>query len=162
VFEHAVILLVEDLEEDILLVRRAFAGASFDNLLHVVRDGEEAIDYLEGHGHYSNREEYPLPQLILLDLKMPKIDGFDVLAWLRQQPGLRAIPVVVLTSYNHSRDVDRAYALGASSFLIKPLDFQQHTHHTKLLHDFWMMTPKIPQIFRPVLVDPGPNPQQGP
>ena len=159
--EQTVILLVEDLEDDVLLIRRAFAGAFIDNPLHVVRDGEEALDYLQGRGRYSNREEYPLPHLILLDLKMPKMDGFDVLTWMRQQSGIQAIPVVVLTSSDHIKDVNRAYALGARSFLVKPLDFQQYTQLTKLLHEFWMMTSKIPDVSRPPL-DPAPNPQPKP
>src|ERR1700674_4968478 len=96
--DQALILLVEDREDDVLLVRRAFAKANVLNPMQVVRDGREAIAYLKGEGKYSNRAEYPLPELLLLDLKMPGTDGFDVLKWMRQQPGLKALRVVVLTS----------------------------------------------------------------
>src|SRR5229473_2661647 len=87
--EEAVILLAEDREDEVLLLRHAFAKAGFLNPLQVVPNGEEAIHYLQGEGKYANRDEYPLPALVLLDLKMPRKDGFEVLQWIRQQPGLR-------------------------------------------------------------------------
>src|SRR2546426_3282265 len=111
--DQAVILLAEDSETDILLTRRAFAKAKLLNPLHVVRDGVEAIAYLKGDGQYSNRDEYPLPDLLLLDLKMPHKNGLEVLDWIRQQPSLRALRVVVLTSSDQARDVNMAYQLGA-------------------------------------------------
>src|SRR5262245_6778938 len=104
--EQAVILLVEDREDDILLVRKSFEKGGINNPFQVVRDGEEAIQYLAGEGRYSNRAEYPLPDLILLDLKMPRVDGFEVLMWIRRQPGFGSIPVVVLTSSDAIRDVN--------------------------------------------------------
>src|SRR5258705_12172576 len=116
--EHAVILLAEDREDDILLVQRAFAKGEIANPLFVVRDGDEAICYLSGIGKYGNRAEYPLPDLLLLDLKMPRTDGFEVLRWVRQQPGLSALRIVVLTSSENIRDVNQAYRLGANSFLV--------------------------------------------
>ena len=146
--DQALILLVEDREDDILLVRKAFKAAFIENPLQVVRDGEEAIAYLQGEGRYSNRAEHPLPELILLDLKMPKMDGFDVLTWIRQQPGIRALPVVVLTSSDQIKDVNRAYDLGANSFLVKPLDFQNYTQLTKLINEYWMKSSKIPETYR--------------
>src|SRR5881275_3003138 len=96
--DQAVILLAEDREDDISLIRKAFAKAYIQNPLHVVRDGEEAIAYLQGEGRYANRDEFPLPALMLLDLKMPKRNGFEVLKWIRQQPGLRTLRVIVLTN----------------------------------------------------------------
>ena len=117
--EQAVILLVEDREDDVLLIRKAFDRASVNNPLYVVRTGEEAISYLEGVGAYANRAEYPLPDLLLLDLKLPGSDGFDVLRWVRQQPGLSALRVVVLTSSDHPNDRERAMQLGATRFEVK-------------------------------------------
>src|SRR5438309_11574947 len=96
--DSAVILLAEDREDDIFLIRKAFRTAGLNNPLYVVNDGEQAIAYLIGDGPFSNRDEYPLPDIILLDLKMPRLDGFEVLTWIRQQPGIRGLPVVVLTS----------------------------------------------------------------
>jgi CheY-like chemotaxis protein len=96
--DTGVILLAEDREDDVVLIRRAFRQAYVNNPLQVVQDGVEAISYLRGEGKYSNREEYPLPDLILLDLKMPRVDGFEVLKWIREQPSLATLRVVVLTS----------------------------------------------------------------
>ena len=96
--DQAIILLVEDREDDIILIQKAFEKGAISNPLQIVRDGEEAIHYLGGEGPYSNRAEYPLPDLILLDLKMPKVDGFELVRWIRRQPGFATIPVVVLTS----------------------------------------------------------------
>jgi len=118
------ILLVEDREDDVFLVRRAFEKAYLLNPLQVVRNGEEAVAYLKGEGTYANRAGYPLPSLILLDLKLPGMDGFDVLRWIRQEPNFGSLPVIVLTSSEQIRDVNRAYQLGANSFLVKPTDFQ--------------------------------------
>lgn len=147
--DQAVILLVEDREDDILLVRKAFERGAIHNPLHVVRDGEEALHYLAGEGPYSNRAEYPLPDLILLDLKLPKVDGFDVVRWIRRQPGFSKIPVVVLTSSDAIRDVNRAYALGANSFLVKPLDFENFIETAKSLRKYWLTLNKRPTAVRP-------------
>src|ERR1051326_7062364 len=117
--DNSVILLAEDREDDVLLIRRAFNKANLLNPLHVVQDGEEAIAYLKGEGQYANRAEYPLPSLLLLDLKMPRKNGFEVLQWIRQQPSLSALRVVVLTSSSEIQDVNMAYRLGSNSFLVK-------------------------------------------
>jgi CheY-like chemotaxis protein len=142
------ILLVEDREDDILLIRRAFATASLKNPFHVVRTGEEALDYLSGRGRYSNRAEYPLPALVLLDLKMPGIDGFEVLTWIRQQEGIRALPVVVLTLSSEMRDVNRAYKLGANSFFVKELDFNGTVDFSTLLRSYWLTRIRLPETSR--------------
>src|SRR5712664_1752952 len=147
--DQAVILLAEDREDDIALVRKAFAKAYIQNPLHVVRDGEEAIAYLQGEGRYYNRDEYPLPDLLLLDLKMPRMDGFDVLKWIRQQPGLSSLRVVVLTSSEDIRDVNVAYKLGANSFMVKPMDFENVVELGKVLRDYWLKMDKGPETIRP-------------
>jgi CheY-like chemotaxis protein len=146
--DAAVILLVEDREDDIVLIKKCFEKGWIDNPMQVVRDGEEAIQYLSGEGKYSNRAEYPLPDLILLDLKMPKVDGFEVVRWIRRQPGFGMIPVVVLTSSDAIRDVNRAYALGANSFLVKPLDFENFIETAKVLKAYWLRTNKPPEVSR--------------
>jgi len=131
--EGPVILLAEDLEDDILLIQRSFSESFPSNQVHIVRDGEEAIEYLQGEGRYFDREKYPLPDVLMLDLKMPKMDGLSVLRWIRQQTNLKALRIVVLTSSQDIRDANAAYRLGASSFLVKPLDFQSSSD----LHRFF-------------------------
>jgi CheY-like chemotaxis protein len=147
--EHAVILLAEDEEDYVLLIQRAFAQAKIPNPLHVVWNGQEAISYLKGDGKYSNREEYPLPDLFLLDLKMPRMNGFEVLKWVREQPGLAPLRVLVLTSSDQIRDVNEAYKLGANSFLVKPMDFQDFAQLSRLIQEFWLKACKTPETFRP-------------
>jgi|SRR6185369_2017081 CheY-like chemotaxis protein len=147
--DQALFLVVEDNEDHILLIRRAFAKSKVVNPLQVVRTGEDAIAYLEGVGRFSNRAEFPLPAVILLDLKLTGVDGFDVLRWIRQQPALRAIRVVVLTSSNAIRDVNLAYQLGANSFLVKPVDFEDFVRVTQALQGYWLWTDKAPEVFRP-------------
>jgi CheY-like chemotaxis protein len=149
VSDHSVILLVEDGEDDVLLIRQAFAKSNLSNPIQVVWDGEEAIAYLSGTGQYSNRTEYPLPDLVLLDLNMPAMDGFDVLKWIRGQPGLKALRVVVLTSSDQIRDVNQAYSLGANSFLVKPLDFDDFIQVSKSLQHYWLRLDKTPLTLRP-------------
>jgi len=131
-------LLAEDREEDVVSIRHAFAKANFLNPLQVVTSGEEAIAYLRGEGKYADRDEYPLPSLLLLDLKMPRKDGFQVLEWIRQQPVLSALRVVVLTASDRISDVNRAYQLGASSFLVKPVDFPNFVEMTRALKGYWL------------------------
>jgi len=135
-----VILLVEDGEDDIVLIKRALKRSAIEYPVRVVHDGEEAIAYLKGEWPYADRNKHPLPVLILLDLKMPRKDGFEVLQWVRQQPDLCALCVIVLTSSDQIWDVNTAYALGANSFLVKPLDFQNFIELARVLNDFWLKT----------------------
>ena len=147
--DQALFLLVEDDENDILLIRRAFLKAKIVNPLQVVKGGEAAIAYLNGEGPYSNRAEFPLPSLVLLDLNMPGMDGFEVLRWIRQQQHLRMLRVVVLTSSNELRDVNLAYQIGANSFLVKPVDFERFVEISQALAGYWLWTDKTPETFRP-------------
>jgi len=147
--DHAVILVVEDREDDILLLRTALHKANLSNPVHFVRDGEEAVAYLRGEGTYANRAEHPLPDLMLLDLKLPRMDGFEVLQWVRRQEGIRALPIVVLTSSERIQDVNRAYELGANSFFVKEIDFENFVVLNQLLNRYWMKTARIPEIARP-------------
>src|SRR5262249_49862465 len=120
------ILLAEDDPNDVILFRRAMGMASLNlDSLHVVRDGEEAISYLNGQAAHADRERYPLPALLLLDLKMPRRSGLEVLSWLRRQPELRHLIVVFLTSSNNAEDIRRAYEAGVNSYLVKPVDFSE-------------------------------------
>src|SRR6266516_2058731 len=119
------ILLVEDDEADILLLRRAFRNAHIANPLIEVRDGQAAIQYLSGEGDYADRTRYPIPFLILLDLRLPKLSGFEVLAWIRDQPELVKLTIVVLTTSDHVPDVTKAHELGANSYLVKPGTFDE-------------------------------------
>src|ERR1044071_1426153 len=114
------ILLVEDNEDDIFVMRRALRLGNFSNPLQVVTEGQQAVDYLSGARQYENRERHPLPCIIFLDLKLPYLDGFEILTWIRQQRELDSIVVVVLTSSAETRDQEKAYALGARSYLVKP------------------------------------------
>ena len=110
------ILLVEDNQSDVFLVERAFHKAKVPHLLQVVEDGEQAVAYLSGAGPYADRSRFPLPVFVLLDLKLPRKSGFEVLEWLRRQPAIRRVPVVVLTSSNHLEDVEPRLRFG-SEFL---------------------------------------------
>lgn len=147
--DSAVILLAEDEEDYVLLIRKAFAEAKIPIILQVVSDGREAMWYLQGEGKYSNRDEYPLPDLMLLDLKLPRYSGFEVLSWIREQPGFSALRVLVLTSSDRVKDVNEAYRLGANSFLVKPYDFGDLAYLGQLIHDFWLEASRTPETFRP-------------
>ena len=121
--EQPVILLVDDNEDDLKLIRRAFERAGVRYRIQSVSSGIEAVAYLSGDAPFGDRFKYPLPVLVLLDIKMPAMDGFDVLQWIRQQDEFERLCVVMLTSSDEIKDVNQAYRLGASSFLVKPLDF---------------------------------------
>src|SRR4051812_5741045 len=146
--DQPLVLLVEDREDDVLLIRKAFERVKMDTAIQVVRDGEEAIWYLSGIGKYKNRAEYPLPWLVLLDLKMPRVNGFEVLKWIRQQSNCKSLIVVVLTSSEHIQDVNKAYALGANSFMIKPLDFENTIALTEAIQQYWLKWNRLPENSR--------------
>jgi CheY-like chemotaxis protein len=146
---YDVILLAEDNDDHALLTRRAFKQAGLVNPLFVVQDGEEAIAYLTGEGKFANRSEYPLPTLLLLDLKMPRKNGFEVLEWLRGQPSLAALRVVVLTTSDQIHDVNRAYQLGANSFLTKPVDFRDFVQLSSAIKGYWLWMSRAPELERP-------------
>ncbi|HEV2380841.1 MAG TPA: response regulator [Terriglobia bacterium] len=147
--DQALILLVEDQENDVLLISRSFAKSKVLNPVQVVRNGPQAIEYLKGAGPFANRAEFPLPSLVLLDIKMPGMDGFEVLRWIRQESGLSNLRVVMLTSSDDIRDVNRAYQLGANSFLVKPVDFERFVEITQALSGYWLWMDQPPQASRP-------------
>jgi CheY-like chemotaxis protein len=132
------ILLVEDNEDDIFLMRRAMKGADVANPLYIVEDGQAAVDYLSGAGKYADRNAFPLPALVFLDLKLPFKSGHQVLAWIRQQPGLASTVVVVLTSSDETRDVEKSYSLGANSYLVKPPTSEQLLDMAKSFKWYWL------------------------
>ena len=135
------ILLVEDNPADIDLTRETLALAKIHNHLHVVRDGEEALAFLRREGDMASAVR---PDLILLDLNLPKKDGREVLTELKQDPDLRMIPVVVLTSSNAERDVVKTYDLGANCYITKPVDLDQFSAVVKSIEDFWFVVVKLP------------------
>jgi CheY-like chemotaxis protein len=140
------ILLVEDDPDDALLAERAFRRTNVANPLRVVADGDEAVAYLAGEGRFADREANPLPVLVLLDLKLPRRSGFEVLEWLRAEPGLERLPVVVLTSSRETTDIDRAYELGANSYVVKPVDFASLMEIAHVLHIYWLIVNEPPRL----------------
>jgi CheY-like chemotaxis protein len=132
-----VILLLEDEEHDIFFVKQAtqMGGKSHD--VHAVRNGLEAIDYLRGEGQYGNREAYPLPNVIMTDLKMPCMDGFEFLQWVRDHPEHQIIPVIVYTSSSMETDVRKAYRLGANSYIVKPSSLHQMVDVLRATWEYW-------------------------
>ena len=132
------LLVAEDDANDVFFLKRAFEQAEIQNPLHFVHDGQEAIDYLSGVGAFSDRTQYPLPSLLILDLKMPRKTGMEVLKWLDEQPELRRLPVVVFTSSAHQKDVERAYQLGANAFVVKPSSVGRRIELAKVMKGFWL------------------------
>ena len=135
---HRALLLVEDNEDDVFLMRRALKGAHVVNSLYVVDDGQQAVDYLSGTGKFADREQYPLPAVVFLDLKLPYISGHDVLAWIRRQKELDGLVVIVLTSSNEASDLSRCYALGANSYVVKPPTPEQLGELAKAFKWYWL------------------------
>jgi CheY-like chemotaxis protein len=136
--EDFVILLAEDDVNDALLVERALSRADIQNPVMVVRDGQEAIDYLKGKGPFADRKNFPLPTLALLDIKMPKKNGLEVLEWVRHNGGgLKLLPVIIMSSSSIQEDIDRAYQLGVNAYLVKPTAFDELVETLKTTTDFW-------------------------
>ena len=137
------ILLVEDNEDDVFFMQRCIKAAGITNPVHVEGDGQSAIDYLEGSGRYADRQAHPLPFLVFLDLKMPRKSGLDVLSWIRSQPHLQGMVVLILTTSREETDVQRAYSLGVNSFLVKPPNAALLNELMKLVKAFWLDNPQL-------------------
>jgi CheY-like chemotaxis protein len=152
--ETGVILVAEDNPDDALLLRMAFGKAGLATPLRLVSDGHQALEYLKGEGVYADRAEFPFPQALLLDLKMPGMGGLEVLEWLRQWPAGKDLPVIVLTSSCYDADITQAYRLGANSFLVKPTDFPQFTAAISQMADCWLRGASMPAAF-PFVPRPG-------
>lgn len=132
------ILLVEDNRFDIELTLDAFREIRLLNTIHVARNGSEALDYVFGKGVYANRDEYPMPDLILLDLNLPGIDGHEVLRRIKETPGLRRLPVIILTSSKEEADLALSYECGANSYLRKPVSFEGFLKVVNQLGEYWL------------------------
>jgi two-component system, response regulator len=136
---RAEILLVEDNPSDVRLTLHAFKTANLANTVHVARDGVEALEFLFGSAPNGDQNALETPRLILLDLKLPRLDGHEVLKRIKSDPRTRAIPVVVLTSSSQERDVMKSYDGGANSYIIKPVDFEQFTESIRDIGKYWLV-----------------------
>jgi CheY-like chemotaxis protein len=138
------ILYVEDEETDVMLLQHVFTRVGITNLLKTVKDGKAAKDYLAGNAPYADRQEHPLPGLLLLDLNLPYWSGIEVLGWLRGQPRLKWLPVVIFTSSRRPDDVVKAYEAGANGYLVKPNSLADLTTMVQSLRDFWLLQNQLP------------------
>ena len=143
------VLLVEDDDNDVVLVKHTLKKAQIQNPLQVVNDGEEAVEYLKGDGKYEDRERWPLPELIVMDIKMPRLSGFDVLEWLKGNGGpLRRIPIVIVSSSDNPDDINRAYELGANAYMVKPMDSRGVEHLFQTITHYWGLECAKPELER--------------
>lgn len=140
------ILLVEDDPNEIYLTQRAFQKANINVSLQIIDDGDSAIAYLNGTGKYADRQRFPIPKLILLDLKLPCRSGHEILAWLRQHPCLNLLPVVIFTSSREPADVNLAYELGANSYLVKPNGIKALKRVVETLTSYWLVDNEPPEV----------------
>lgn len=141
-----VILLAEDEEKDAFFVREATRRCPAGHQLEVVQEGQEAVHYLLGEGKFADRDRYPLPQLILTDLKMPGMNGYELLGWLREHPPFALIPVIVLSGSQLDDDVREAYRLGANCYLCKPTSLSELVELLKITYDFWTRCESLPLL----------------
>ena len=141
------VLLVEDDLNDIFIVKRAFKMTNIPTPLQVVTDGQEAIGYLRGEGKYQDRDAFPLPKLIVMDIKMPRRSGFEVLEWVKgEMHPLRRIPVVIVSSSDNSADINRAYELGANAYMVKPMNYRAVEHLFESITHYWGLECAKPEL----------------
>lgn len=140
------ILHVENDPNDVFLVQRAFRDATISTPVRVVQDGKRAIEYLRGEGEFHDRKEFPLPGLIFLDLSMPRMNGTEFLGWLRAQPVLKRIPVIVFSSSKHERDVNASFELGASSYMVKPVSYSDLVEQVRAFKHYWLLHSELPDM----------------
>ena len=139
------IVLVEDSFDDAELTMRSLKSSNFVNEIIWLKDGEEAVNYLQGKGEYEDRDTSVKPKLILLDLKLPKLSGIEVLERIKKDENLRKIPVVVMTSSKENTDLERCYELGANSYVVKPINFSNFMDVTKEISMYWVLINQIPE-----------------
>jgi len=144
-FNEVEILLVEDNPEDAELTMRTLRKRNLANRLHHVEDGAAALDFLFGRGQFSGRDVNTRPKVVLLDLKLPKVNGLEVLRTMKEDPRTRNVPVVVITSSKEDRDLDEAYRLGANSYVVKPVDFNQFSEAVGQLGLYWVLINEVPR-----------------
>lgn len=140
------VMLAEDDENDAILIQRAFLKLQIKNPFYRVKNGDDAIAYLEGTGVYEDRKRFPPPFLLLLDLKLPNRSGFEVLDWIRRHPNFKRLPVVILTASNQLDDINRAYEKNANSYLIKPPRFEDMKELIRKIGEYWLTANARPQI----------------
>jgi DNA-binding response OmpR family regulator len=140
------VLHIEDDINDVLLVQRAFRKASLPVALEAVNDGDKALAYLSGEDVYTDRLRYPIPSLVLLDLKIPRKSGLEVLTWIRSHPSWKRLPVTVLTSSRHEKDINLAYEIGANSYLVKPVGFDALVEMVRMINTYWLELNEMPAI----------------
>lgn len=143
------VLLADDSEEDAFFLKRAFIKQGVNAPFQVVTSGGSAISYLAGQDQFGDRQKFPLPNLMMLDLKMPGTDGFEVLRWLRRQPGLRQLPVIVYSSSVLQGDIDQAYDLGANAYVVKALDAADQQALVEGIDKFWLRPNQFPSTTAP-------------
>src|SRR5437879_12450070 len=141
------VLYVEDNADDVLLLRHAFKRADILDPVQFAQDGQEAIDYLAGAEKFSDRQKYPMPRLVLLDLKLPRKTGIEVLQWIRGQPVLRKLPVIILSASAQKSDVGRCYEVGANAFLVKPTGIDTVGDMCRAIQHSWMAYDVFPPEF---------------
>lgn len=151
------ILLVEDSEDDAFFITRAFKAVGMVSPFSRVEDGQKAIDYLSAKGSYADRARFPMPSLVLMDVKLPFISGFEVLRWIREQSGFPRLPVVMFTSSNQECDVEKAYALGTNAYLMKPNHGEHYSDVAALIKRFWLDA-NLPPPLKPENAAPFPRP----
>lgn len=140
------ILLVEDEPDAVILMQKALHAAGVPNPIQVVNDGEKAIAYLDGEAPFDDRSQYPLPGLLLLDLKLPRKSGFEVMDWIARKPELQTLLIVTLTSSKENKDVIRAYECGANSYLVKPASFLTLVEMMKAFREYWIRFNEMPDV----------------
>ena len=138
------ILLVEDSEPDVLITKRAFNNARFKNNLYIVNNGQECLDFVRREGVYQGKEKFPRPDIILLDINMPKIDGLGVLAILKKDEEYKSIPIIMLTCSKNQEDIMRSYANGANGFIQKPVEYEDFVKVIDSFNVYWHVLNKLP------------------
>jgi CheY-like chemotaxis protein len=144
--DRPTLLVVEDNEDDIFFIERIFRQIGARCELRFARDGIEAVDYLSGKGKFSDRSKSPMPTMVLMDLKMPRMNGFEVLEWMHSQPEIKLIPTIVVTSSTLQEDVTRAYRLGANAVMNKPVDKDSLMQMLKAFHIYWTDYVEMPEV----------------
>jgi CheY-like chemotaxis protein len=139
------ILLVDDNDSDVAITLRAFNKLKIKSKVHVVNDGQEALDYIHHRGKYHDKEKFPRPDLILLDINMPKLDGFGVLNKLKSEPKYNYIPIIMLTSSRAEEDIVKSYKDGAASFIPKPINYDDFVKVVKGMYSYWQKLSKLPK-----------------